>query len=186
MPEHHAADRTTNSGEGVHPIMRWVDKATATLRNAISVSAANKGGVVNQTGGDVPGFYLQNTTWHRLQMGDPPIVSPTALLVASSPFEDYEPTNAEAWKYGMIFRLTSDASVIVGGLKTIPAVPRGMRFVINANTIASGFNITLKHLGGGGAGSSDILIAGAVDLVIPPNGVATLWEDNTTGKWRVL
>lgn len=186
MPEHHAADRTVNSGEGVHPIMRWIDKATAALRTALAVNAANKGGVVHQTGGDVPGFYLQDTNWHRLQMGDPPIVSPAQLLVASSPFEDYEPVNAEAWKYGTMFRLTSDASVVVGGFKTIPAVPRGIRHIVNANTIASGFNITLKHLGGGGVASSDILIAGAVDLVLPPNGAATVWEDITTGKWRVL
>lgn len=115
---------------------------------------------------------------------EPLVITPPALTAV--PVEDYEPISAVDWKNGEIFRITSSANATIGGFASIPSSPRRTRHVANANSVASGFTLTLKHLGGLGLATSDILIADALDLVLPPNGSATLWEDFTTGKWRVL
>lgn len=183
MPEHGDADRTANSGRGVHPVMGFTDVASAAARNAIVQTAADKGRIVHQTGGDVPGYYMADGAgaWFRLDVGDPAIVTPTSLAANAN---DYEPTNAEAWKYGQIFRQASSANVRVTGF-VVPTVPRGIRHFANVNA-AGGSTITLGHEDVASAAGNRIFIAGAADLVLPPGGVATLWPDPTTSRWRVM
>lgn len=73
MTEHHAASKDANSGKGVHVIQRWSDvadeAALATLGAA--QAPADRGGVVYQTGGLVPGFYVADGAggWSQLAVG---------------------------------------------------------------------------------------------------------------------
>ena len=71
MPEHHSADRTTNSGKGVHVLMRWSDVTDEAARNTVVQAAVDAGGVIRQTAGTNPGYYLALCTtgqWRRLDM----------------------------------------------------------------------------------------------------------------------
>jgi hypothetical protein len=89
MPEHHAADRTTNSNRGVHPIMRFGDVANAAARNAIVQTSADKGGVVFQSGGDVPGYWIADGAggWSHLSTGFKPALFTSSTTITAAIFD---------------------------------------------------------------------------------------------------
>jgi len=183
MPEHGNAARTANSGRGIHPILGFTDVANAAARVAITQVAADKGRVVHQTGGEVPGYYVADGTgvWTYLDIGGSPVVTPTSLAANAN---DYQPTNLQAWKYGRFFRQASSVNVRITGFVMPATEPYTMRQFVNINA-AGGSTITLGHEDVLSAAGNRIFIAGASDLVLPPGGVATLWPDITTSRWRV-
>ena len=184
MPEHGNADRTKNSGRGIHPILGFTDVADATARTAIIQTAVDKGRVVHQTGGDVPGYYMADGAgaWYRLDIGHPPALSP-AILGGNA--NDYQPVNAQAWRYGEIFRITSSLAVRITGFAVVGGAPSGIRHIINANAAGS-FTITLGYEDVASLVGNRILIAGASDLVLSPMASATIVYDATSAKWRVI
>lgn len=85
---------------------------------------------------------------------------------------------------GCVLRLTSDASRnITGFTLSGGAVPQGFNVKI-LNVGAN--NIVLKHQNTGSAAAYRIITPTGGDLTIAPDGVASLWYDETTGRWRAF
>lgn len=73
MPVQHGdADRTANSGRGIHGILGFADVVDEAARAAIVQTAADRGRVVEQTAGVAPGLYLAlgvTGEWSRVGLG---------------------------------------------------------------------------------------------------------------------
>ncbi len=107
----------------------------------------------------------------------------TAVIVGTN--EDLAIGGTGPWDTGTFFRVTSVANSVIGGLDSQSSGPERVRHIVNANAPGSGITVTLLDEGGGGDATSDIIIEGG-NLVLQPGGVATVWEDPTSSRWRVM
>ncbi len=183
MAEHGDTVRTANGGRGIHGIIGHANVANDAARTGLTQGALDELRFLKQTAGAIPGYYYGDggTKWWRLS--NEPAVVTTAALTGN--INNYLPVSAEAWQYGDIFRVATTVPVLITGFAAIAAAPRSMRQVLNING-AGGDNITIGHLNGSSSAGNQVFIATEQDLVVPPGGNVTLWEDTVTGKWRVM
>lgn len=181
--EHGNADRTQNSGRGIHTFLGHSNVANGAARAGITQGATDNGRWVQQTAGDVPGYFMGDgsSAWYRLDT-EPFVVTP-GILAADT--HDYEPVSAEAWQYGQIFRITSNAAIKITGFENIAAAPRRIRHIYNVNA-AGGFDITIGHNDSGSSAGKKVFIPNQIDMVIPPGGNVAIWEDTLSSVWRPL
>jgi hypothetical protein len=82
-----------------------------------------------------------------------------------------------------VLRLTSDGSYNITGFAG--GVQGKFLYIINVNLYGSGRNLTLKH-DQTSSTANRIYTPNQLDFTLAPAGVAILWYDSTSARWRVL
>lgn len=173
MPtEHGTIDPQVEGTRSVHVIRGFADAADEAARTAISQLSADRGRVIEQTGGDVPGLYVPDGAgnWKRMNLSDAPSI--TEAITGNQ--DNWTPTG---WEFLTVLRITADGNYNITGL--VPSA--GIRYIVNADTAET---ITLKNQDAASSAVNRFLILGG-DLVLDPGAVVAVWYDTSTQRNRV-